>query len=96
MARDLISALGNEELNALMAVQLGKLSDGVNQLNQLFQENNCTDFNSAFQNGGINDAFITRRNDLLSAVTSILDVMHGLRAAQDALAKSRRRESNEP
>ena len=96
MARDLISALGNEELNALMAVQLGKLSDGVNQLNQLFRENNCTDFNSAFQNGGINDAFITRRNALLSEVTSILDVMHGLRAAQDALAKSRRRESNEP
>ena len=93
MAKDLVSSLGNAELNALMAVQLKKMNDVNARLNKLFQENNCTDFNGAFQ-AQPSAEFMTKRNQALDEMASILDVMEKLRAAQQALMKSRK-ESHE-
>ena len=89
MAKDLVSSLGNAELNALMAVQLKKLNDVNTRLNKLFQENNCTDFNGAFQSN-LSAEFMTKRNQALDEMAAILDVMEKLRAAQQALVKSRK------
>lgn len=94
MAKDLVSSLGNAELNALMAVQLNKLNDVNSKLNDLFRGNNCTDFNGAFQ-ATLSSDFIAQRNKLLDELTMILDVMDKLRAAQSSLAKSSRKEPHE-
>lgn len=92
MAKDLVSSLGNAELNALMAVQLKKLNEFNGQLNKLFQENNCTDFNSAYQSADQNPEFIDKRNRLLDEISGVLEVMDKLRSAQQALAKNRGKE----
>lgn len=89
MAKDLVSSLGNAELNALMAVQLNKLTEVNKSLSELFRENNCIDFNSAYQNVGISTNFMSKRNQLLDELSAILEVMDRLRAAQQALMKNR-------
>lgn len=94
MAKDLVSSLGNAELNALMAVQLNKLNDVNGRLNRLFQEHNCTDFNGAFQ-ADLSPEFLVARNKALDELAVILDVMDKLRAAQLSLAKGSRKESHE-
>ncbi|MBQ8806258.1 MAG: hypothetical protein IJZ68_07200 [Bacteroidaceae bacterium] len=94
MAKDLVSSLGNAELNALMAVQLKKLNEANAKLNRLFQDNNCTDFNGAFQ-ATLSADFISKRNQVLDELASILDVMDRLRVAQNNLAKGGRKESHE-
>lgn len=92
MAKDLVSALGAEELNALMAVQLKKFNTASEKLNALFRENNCMDFNSAYQNGGSNGDFIAKRDKILDELNSVLDTMNKLRAAQHAQLKAARKE----
>lgn len=94
MAKDLVSSLGNAELNALMAVQLKKLNDTTGRLSRLFQEHNCTDFNGAFQ-ASLSSDFIAQRNQALDELAAVLDVMDKLRAAQASLAKSSRKEPHE-
>lgn len=93
MAKDLVSSLGNAELNALMAVQLTKMNEVNARLNRLFQDNNCTDFNGAFKAETSAD-FLSKRNQALDELAAILDVMDKLRTAQQALMKSRK-ESHE-
>lgn len=94
MAKDLVSSLGNAELNALMAVQLKKLNDVTEKLNALFREGGCTDFNGAFQ-ASLSPDFFVKRNKLLEELAAVLDVMEKLRAAQYSLVKSGRKESHE-
>lgn len=94
MAKDLVSSLGNAELNALMAVQLKKLNDVTGKLNTLFQNGGCTDFNDAFQ-ASLSPDFLVNRNKLLDELAAVLDVMEKLRAAQYSLAKSGRKETHE-
>lgn len=94
MAKDLVSSLGNAELNALMAVQLKKMNEINGKLNKLFNENNCTDFNGAFQ-AELRPEFLTQRNQLLDELAAVLDVMDKLRVAQNTLVKNTRRESHE-
>ena len=91
MAKDLVSALGAGELNALMAVQLKKMNEVNASLNKLFRENHCMDFNEAF-GATLSDHVIMQRNRYLDEMNEILDVMQKLRQAQQNLSKQSKRE----
>lgn len=88
MAKDLVSSLGNAELNALMAVQLQKFNTANKKLNDLFQANNCIDFNNAYRNADKTENFIDERNKLLDELSDVLEVMNKLRVAQQNLIKN--------
>lgn len=92
MAKDLVSSLGNAELNALMAVQLNKLTEVNKSLRELFEKNNCIDFNSAYQSVEMSANFMSKRNQLLDELSAILEVMDKLRVAQQVLMKNRTNE----
>lgn len=82
MAKDLVSSLGEAELNALIVVQLRKLSDRNDRLNELLQQNGCTDFNSAYSFQDEAGVFAQTRDALLGEVREIVDMLDKLCAAQ--------------
>lgn len=90
MAKDLVSSLGEAELNALIVVQLRKLSDKNNRLNELLQQNGCTDFNSAYSFQDETGTFAQTRDALLGEVREIVDMLDKLCAAQRNVRKAAR------
>lgn len=86
MAKDLVSALGSAELNALMAVQVNKLATATSKLYQLFERNGCQDFNAAYEKV-YDAAFIDQRNTLMDEIASIMDTIDKLRSAQVSAQK---------
>lgn len=88
MAKDLVSSLGDAELNALIVVQLRKLSDKSASLNELLQQHNCLDFNSAYSFKDEAGTFAQTRDALLGEVREIVDMLDKLCIAQKNVRKS--------
>lgn len=88
MAKDLVSSLGDAELNALIVVQLRKLSEKNANLNELLQQHGCLDFNSAYSFKDDTGSFTQTRDALLSEVREIVDMLDKLCTAQKNVRKS--------
>ena len=90
MAKDLVSSLGEAELNALIVVQLRKLSDKNDRLNELLQQHGCMDFNSAYSFKDETGVFMQTRDALLAEVKEIVDMLDKLCAAQKNVRKAQK------
>lgn len=86
MAKDFVSSLGVGELNALMSMQVKRLTDATDRMSKLFENNDHKDFARAYESVS-SPAFVSERDKLLEELGSIVETMDKIRIAQKSLGK---------
>ena len=84
MGKDFFVGLGAAELNALMSMQLQKLSGIVAKMNKLYADHNILDVNTAYSVETLSDEFIEARDKLLNELAVVTDTMNKIRSSQQA------------